>query len=64
VNYSVGLYLNSSLKGAGFLSGRNQADGFLQIEVMAIPVVATPEPSTIALAGLRLAGLAVFRRKQ
>ena len=59
-----GSYLDSSLTGAGFLSGGNQADGFVQIDSSSIPIVPTPEPSTIALAGLGLAGLAAFRRKQ
>jgi hypothetical protein len=53
-----GSYLDDSLEGAGFLSGGNIDDGFIDISFGS-----TPEPGTIALFCLGLAGIGFVRRR-
>lgn len=57
-----GSYLDGSLTGAGFLSGGNTIDGYVTISTEQIGI-GVPEPGTIALFGLGLAGIGFVRRR-
>ncbi len=58
-----GSYLDASLTGAGFVSGDNQADGFVDIDTNVIPIGPAPEPGTMTLLLTGVSALGVVRRR-
>ena len=59
-----GSYLDASLNGAGFLSGGNLGDGFLDINTTSIPIGGVPEPGTMALVLVGLSAVGIIRRRR